>query len=148
MNINYVVNKIDYVLMLMLIIFQISTSLLPLYAVVCRSSSRFRSISHSNRFREYVDDGTVTRNNLDRNLVHRQRAKYRKLYKKVTAIQSLYFYGKQNKTLQNNGKLVVEEHVALLCQPGNVCIALDVTSSKSSKDTSDAIFKDNCRCKH
>ena len=93
----------------------------------------------------YVDDGTVTSNNLDRivdrNLIRRQRAKFRKQHKIVTSIQSLYFDGKQNKTLQNNGKLVLEEHIALLSQPGNIYIAHAVTPSKCAKDTSDAILR-------
>ena len=50
----------------------------------------------------YVDDGTVTSNNLDRivdrNLIRSQRAKFRKQHKIVTSIQSLYFDGKQNPT--------------------------------------------------
>ena len=131
--------------MLTLFIFQISTSSLRSYAGACRNSRQFRSSCRSNRFGGMRSRWYRIHDNLDRivdrDLVRRQREKYRRPHNKVTAIQSLYFGVIQHKTLHDNGKHVVEEHIALLSQPGNVYIAHAVTPSNSAKDSSDAILR-------
>lgn len=84
-----------------------------------------------------VDLGMITKTErekiVDRNVIIRQRKRARQLNPKVSSISSLYFDGKQNRTMLDSGKRGPQEHICMITEPGNIYIAQAVTPSKSAE---------------
>ena len=92
-----------------------------------------------------VDEGRVSKHDkskvVDRNVIIRQRKKARLENPKVIHIDSLYFDGKENKTMMKSGKFEKQDHIAMLSEPGHIFIAHAVASSKNAEDSEAAIIK-------
>ena len=92
-----------------------------------------------------VDEGRVTKHDkskvVDRNVIIRQRKKARLENPKVIHIDSLYFDGKENKTMMRSGKFEKQDHIAMLSESGQIFIAHVVASSKNAEDSEAAIIK-------
>ena len=71
---------------------------------------------------------------VDRNIIRRHCKKVRKLTKKPTKVQSVFFDGKIDKTRLASGKFIKEEHVTMIAEPGHVFISHAIPSGRSNAE--------------